>query len=30
MIKDKNPDWEKHLPKKIPEIIKANKMFGFK
>jgi hypothetical protein len=30
MIKHKNHKWEKYLPKNIPEIIKKNKMFGFK
>ena len=30
MIKQKNQNWELYLPNKIPEIIKENKMFGFK
>ena len=30
MIKQKNHNWELYLPKKIPEMIKKNKMFGFK
>ena len=30
MIKQKDQNWELYLPKKIPGIIKKNKMFGFK
>ena len=30
MIKQKDQNWELNLPKKIPGIIKKNKMFGFK
>ena len=30
MIRRKNNDWEKFLPKRIPEIIKKNRMFGFR
>ena len=30
MIKNKNDVWEDFLPNGIPEIIKKNKMFGFK
>ena len=30
MIKKKNDVWEDLLPNGIPEIIKKNKMFGFK
>ena len=30
MIRHKNNDWEKFLPKRIPEIIKKNRMFGFR
>ncbi len=30
MIRRKNNEWEKFLPKGIPEIIKKNRMFGFR